>query len=278
MGLEGAYLMIIIGEKINGTIPSVKMAIEQKDDEFIRRLAIRQTEAGANYLDVCASTAPDVEVDTLLWLMDIVQDAVDTPLCIDSPNPLVIEKVFSYAKRPGLINSVSEEGGKCEIIYPIIKGTKWEVIALTCDNRGIPKDIQTRVEITKVLVEKAQRYDITPDRIHIDPLVMALSADNQSLLNFVETLKEVKNLYPTIKVTSGLSNISFGMPLRKVVNQHFLTLAIDAGMDSAILDPCNRDLVTTLYITDALLGNDRLCRNYLNAYRKNKIGPEKVDA
>ena len=278
MGLEGAYLMIIIGEKINGTIPSVKMAIEQKDDEFIRRLAIRQTEAGANYLDVCASTAPDVEVDTLLWLMDIVQDAVDTPLCIDSPNPLVIEKVFSYAKRPGLINSVSEEGGKCEIIYPIIKGTKWEVIALTCDNRGIPKDIQTRVEITKVLVEKAQRYDITPDRIHIDPLVMALSADNQSLLNFVETLKEVKNLYPTIKVTSGLSNISFGMPLRKVVNQHFLTLAIDAGMDSAILDPCNRDLVTTLYITDALLGKDRLCRNYLNAYRKNKIGPEKVDA
>ncbi|EGW40656.1 methyltetrahydrofolate cobalamin methyltransferase [Desulfosporosinus sp. OT] len=270
--------MIIIGEKINGTIPSVKKAIEEKDEEFIRRLAIRQAEAGADYLDVCASTAPDVEVDTLLWLMDIIQDAVDTPLCIDSPNPLVIEKVFSRAKRPGLINSVSEEGGKCEIIYPIIQGTKWEVIALTCDNRGIPKDIQTRVEITKVLVEKALSHAITPDRIHLDPLVMALSADNQSLINFVQTLKEVKNLYPTIKVTSGLSNISFGMPLRKVINQHFLTLAIDAGMDSAILDPCNRDMITTLYITDALLGKDRLCRNYLNAYRKNKIGPEKVDA
>jgi 5-methyltetrahydrofolate--homocysteine methyltransferase len=107
---------------------------------------------------------------------------------------------------------------------------------------------------------------------------MALSADNQSLLNFVQTLKEVKTLYPTLKVTSGLSNISFGMPLRKVVNQHFLTLAINAGMDSAILDPCSRDMVTTLYITEALLGNDRYCRNYLNAYRKNKIGPVKVDA
>jgi 5-methyltetrahydrofolate corrinoid/iron sulfur protein methyltransferase len=270
--------MIIIGEKINGTIPSVKKAIEQKDEAFIRNLAIKQTEAGAHYLDVCASTAPDVEVDTLLWLMDIVQNAVDTPLCIDSPNPLVIEKVFPYAKRPGLINSVSEEGGKCEIIYPIIKGTKWEVIALTCDSRGIPKDIQTRVDITKILVEKASKYDITPDRIHIDPLVMALSADNQSLLNFVETLKEVKTLYPTIKVTSGLSNISFGMPLRKVVNQHFLALAMDAGMDSAILDPCNRDMVATLYIIDALQGKDRFCRNYLNAYRKNKIGPVKVDA
>ncbi|AFM41745.1 Pterin binding enzyme [Desulfosporosinus acidiphilus SJ4] len=270
--------MIIIGEKINGTIPSVKKAIEQRDAEFIRSLAVKQTEAGADYLDVCASTAPDVEADTLLWLMDIVQDTVDTPLCIDSPNPRVIEKVFPYARRPGVINSVSEEGGKCEIIYPLIRGTEWEVIALTCDNRGIPRDVQTRVDITKIMVDKASMYDITPDRIHIDPLVMALSADNQSLLNFIETLKEVKILYPTIKVTSGLSNISFGMPLRKVVNQHFLTLAIEAGMDSAILDPCNRDMVTTMYITNALLGKDRLCRNYLTAYRKNKIGPVKVDA
>lgn len=269
--------MIIIGEKINGTIPSVKKAIEQKDEEFIRNLAIKQAEAGADYLDVCASTAPEVEVDTLIWLMDIIQNAVDTPLCIDSPNPLVIEKVFPYAKRTGLINSISEEGDKCEIIFPLIKGTKWEVIALTCDNRGIPKDVQTRVDITKVIVEKASKYDITPDRIHIDPLVMSLSADQHSVTNFVETLKAVKTIFPTIKVTSGLSNISFGMPLRKVVNQHFLTLALDAGMDSAILDPCNRDMITTLYTTNALLGKDRFCRNYLNAYRNNKIGPVKVD-
>lgn len=269
--------MIIIGEKINGTIPSVKKAIELKDEEFIRNLAIKQAEAGADFLDVCASTAPDVEVETLKWLMDIVQNAVDTPLCIDSPNAKVIEQVIPFAKRPGLINSVSEEGGKCEVIYPLIKGTEWQVIALTCDNRGIPSDIQTRIDITKIMVEKAQKYDISPERIHIDPLVMALSADNNSLMNFAETLKEVKKLYPTIKVTSGLSNISFGMPLRKVVNQHFLTLATYVGMDSAILDPCNRDMVTTLLVTDALLGKDRFCRNYSNAFRKNKIGPVKVD-
>ena len=269
--------MIIIGEKINGSIPSVKKAIEQKDEEFIRKLAIKQAETGADYLDICASTAPEVEVETLKWLMDIVQNAVDKPLCIDSPNPRILEKVFPYAKRPGLINSVSEEGGKCEVIYPMLQGTEWQVIALTCDNRGIPTDVQTRVDITKILVEKAQKYDITPDRIHLDPLVLALSVDNQSLLNFVETLKAVKNLYPTIKVTSGLSNISFGMPLRKVVNQHFLTIAMYEGMDSAILDPCNRDMMATLLITKALLGRDRLCRNFSNAYRKNMIGPIIVD-
>lgn len=269
--------MIIIGEKINGTIPSVKKAIQEKDEQFIRDLAIRQTDAGANYLDVCASTAPEIEAETLVWLMDIVQDAVDTPLCIDSPNPKTIEQVFKFTKRPGLINSVSEEGGKCEIIYPMIQGTQWQVIALTCDNRGIPSDVQTRVDITKIMVEKAQKYNITPDRIHIDPLVMALSADNKSLLNFVETLETVKTLYPTIKVTSGLSNISFGMPLRKIVNQHFLTIATYAGMDSAIMDPCNRDMYTTLVTTEALLGRDKFCRKFSNAYRKNQIGPVKSE-
>lgn len=274
--------MIIIGEKINGTIPSVKKAIEARDEEFIRNLAINQAEAGADFIDVCASTSPDKEVETLIWLMDLVQGVTDVPLCIDSPNPRAIEAVFKYAKRPGVINSVSLEGSKTgdgdktKIIYPLIQGTEWEVIALTCsDTDGVPKDVQTRIDITKVLVEEAQKYNIAPERIHIDPLVIAVSADNNSLLKFVEATKAIKDLYPTIKVTSGLSNISFGMPLRKVINQTFLTMATMSGMDSAIMDPCNRDMMATLLATEALLGRDKFCRNYSNAYRKNKIGPIK---
>lgn len=270
--------MILIGEKINGTIPSVKKAIEDKDEGFIRNLAVKQSEAGSDYIDVCASTAPEVEVETLKWLMDIVQDVTDTPLAIDSPNPKAIEEVLKYAKRPGLINSVSLEGNKCDIIFPLIQGTTWQAIALTCDNDGIPKDVQTRVDIAKAIVGKAEAFDIMPDRIHIDPLVIALSADNQSLLKFAEATRKIKELYPTIKITSGLSNISFGMPLRKVVNQNFLTLAMFAGMNSAILDPLNRDIIATLLATEALLGQDRHCRNFANAYRKNKIGPIKETA
>lgn len=267
--------MIIIGEKINGTIPSVKKAIEERNEDFIRNLAVKQAEARANFLDVCASTAPEVEVETLKWLIEIVQDATDTPLAIDSPNARTIEAVLPYAKRPGLINSVSEEGDKCEVIYPLIKGTEWQVIGLTCDSNGIPSDVQTRINITNILVEKASKYDITPDRIYIDPLVIALSTDNNSLLKFIGTTRQIKELYPTIKVTSGLSNISFGMPLRKVVNQNFLTLAMYAGMDSAIMDPLNRDMMATIYATEALLGKDKFCRKFSTAYRKNIIGPVK---
>lgn len=267
--------MIIIGEKINGTIPTVKQAIEQRDEEFICNLAIKQSDAGADYIDVCAGTDPKIEYETLKWLIDIVQSAVDTPLCIDSPNPKTIESVFHYAKRPGIINSVSEEGNKCDIIFPLIQGTEWQVIALTCDDSGIPSDVQTRVDITKSLVDKAGKYNITPNRIHIDPLVIALSTDNNSLLKFMETAKIIKKLYPTIKITSGLSNISFGMPLRRVINQNFLTLALYAGMDSAIMDPCNQKMLATVLAAEALLGRDKFCRNYANAFRKGKIGSKK---
>lgn len=267
--------MVIIGEKINGTIPDVQKAIEERNENFIRDLARRQVEAGADYIDVCAGTTPDVEFEILKWLMDIVQDTIDKPLCIDSPNPAIIEQVFNYAHQPGIINSVSGEGSKCEIIYPLIQESQWQVIALTCDSRGIPADVQTRIDIAKSLVEKAQKYDIKPEQIYIDPLVVALATDNQSVRKFIETLKAIKQLYPDIKTTSGLSNISFGMPLRKTINHAFLTVAIFAGMDSAIMDPCNKETRTALLAAEAIAGKDKYCRNFLNAYRRGLIGPSK---
>lgn len=263
--------MIIIGEKINGTIPGVKSAIQERDKEYIVDLAVRQAEAGADYIDICAGTTPEVEIETLTWLMEIVQGTVEKPLCIDSPNPKAIEAVFDKAKVPGIINSVSGEEGKCEVIFPLVQGTEWEVIALTCDSSGIPSDIENRVEITKHIIYKAQKYGIDPSRLHIDPLVMALATDNSSFVKFLNTMKQIKKLYPSAKITSGLSNISFGMPLRKAANQSFLTIALYAGMDSAIMDPCNKEMMAALFSTEALLGRDKFCRNYNKAYRKGII-------
>ena len=264
--------MIIIGEKINGSIPKVKKAIQEKDDSFIFNLAVKQAEAGADYIDICASTAPEEEIDTLIWLMSIVQEATEKPLCIDSPNPKVIEAVFKYAKTPGIINSVSEENEKSELIYKLVQGTQWSIIALTCDSKGIPDDVARRVEIAKILVEKAHSYNITPDRIHIDPLIMALATDNNSFVKFIEILHCIKKVLPAVKVTTGLSNISFGLPLRKIINKSFLTIAVFAGLDSAIMDPCDKEMMATVLATEALLGLDKHCRIFTNAYRKGKIG------
>jgi 5-methyltetrahydrofolate--homocysteine methyltransferase len=267
--------VIIIGEKINGSIPSTAKAIQEKNEVFIRNLAVRQSEMGADYIDVAAGTSPELERETLTWLINIVQDAVETPLCIDSSDCNVILDMIPLAKRPGMLNSVSEEHGKCEILLPRVADSEWKIVALTCDNRGISEDPRVKFDIAVTIVEKAKKYGIAVDRLFIDPLVTTISTNGNSLLSFNETLASIKNKYPEIHITSGLSNISFGMPFRKAINQQFLTLAMAAGMDSAIMDPTSDDMRATLYAVDALLGRDKNCRKYLNAFRKGLIGPKK---
>lgn len=270
--------MTIIGEKINGAIPSVGQAIAARDEGFIRKLARRQADAGAEYLDVCAGTRPDQEYDALAWLIGIVQSETDVPLCLDSPDARMIERVMPLVKDPrGILNSVSLEGDKCDVLFPLMKGTEWKVVALTCDGGGVSTTIDRKVAIADELVRKAAAYDIGPERLFIDPMVMALSAVNDSMLSFMEALRKIKAAHPTVRTTSGLSNISFGMPYRKAVNIGFLTLALYAGMDSAIIDPTNAETYAAILAAEALVGKDRFMRNYNKAYRAGRIGQKKVE-
>ena len=265
--------MIIIGEKINGAIPSASKAIEERDEAFIADLVDRQVAAGADYLDVCAGTAPEVEEETLLWLIGIVESRTDTPICIDSPDPELLARLIPKIARPGLINSVSGEGDKVGILYPVLRDNpEWKTIVLTCNDDGIPPESEKKVAIALDLIAKAEEYGIGQDRIFIDPLVLSLAAVNDALVEFMKAVRAVHEAYPGVHFTSGLSNISYGMPLRKLVNRNFLALAMSAGMDSAIMDPTDKTMVETVYAVEALLGRDRLCRKYSTAYRKGVIG------
>lgn len=268
--------MIVIGEKINGSIPSAGKAIAARDEEWIKNLAIKQSEANADYIDCCASVNVD-ELETMKWLIDLIQGVTDTPICIDSPDPQVCADAIKFCNKTGLVNSVSMEGNKMDIIFPVIADTKWGCVALLCDDEGIPSDVERRIEIFKGIMEKAASYGIKPERMYIDPLVETLGTNGESLLTFVETCKQIKELYPTVHITSGLSNISFGLPVRKMINMGFMVLAMNAGMDSAIVDPTNRDMMGVIYATDALLGNDDFCMEYLSAYRDNLFGPVNRD-
>lgn len=267
--------MIIIGEKINGAIPSVSDAISRRDEEYIRSLVRMQVSAGANYLDVCAGRAPEDEKEEITWLINIVQSETEVPLCVDSPNPYLLKEVLPLVKKKGIVNSISGEKDKCEVLLPVIKENGWDVIALTCDNTGIPAEWEKKTDVAFQLIEKCSEYDIAPERIYIDPLVLALSAVNDSMINFMLAIENIKAKYPTVNFTSGLSNISYGMPYRKVVNQLFLALSMSAGMNSAIVDPTNRDMLATILAAEALLNRDRCCRNYNKAFRAGKIGPIK---
>lgn len=267
--------MIIIGEKINGAIPSVAKAIAAKDADFIKNLAKAQSEAGAAFIDVCASVENSIELETMKWLIDLVQEVTDTPIAIDSPNVRICAEAIKFCQRPGLINSVSMEGDKIEVIFPLIADTKWECVALLCDDTGIPQDAQKRLEVFAGIMKKAQEYKIDPSRVHIDPLVQMLCTSEDGINTVVEVIKEIKTQYPKIHVTGGASNISYNLPTRKLVNQAFIVLVMNAGLDSAIIDPLNRDMMGMIYATEALLGQDEYCMEYIGAYREDKFGQKK---
>lgn len=258
--------MIIIGEKLNGSIPSVAKAIAEKDADLIRERARMQAEAGATFLDVCASVEEDVEVETLKWMIDLVQEVTDTPICVDSPSAKSCVAAIPFCKRPGLINSVSLEGDKIDTIFPIIADTDWECVALLCDNDGIPDSVERRMKVFHGIMEKAKEYHIAPSRLHIDPLVVTLSTDQTALTVFADCCRRIKAEYPDIHITSGLSNISFGLPARKNINQAFMVLAMNAGMDSAIVDPTNKNMIGMIYATNALLEQDEYCLKYIDKF------------
>lgn len=259
--------MIIIGEKINGFIPRTLKAFQEKDADYIREIAKKQEDARSAYIDICAGTAPEVEMETMVWLIELVQEVCETPISLDSSDPKIIVDCIPLCNKPGIINSVSLEEGKVETIFPVIADTDWNVVALTCDQEGIPDDPKKKFEIAKKIVESAREYGITEDRLYIDPLVTTLGTKSDSMVNFVDAIKMILEAFPDVHITSGLSNISFGMPYRRGINMQFLCLTMNAGMDSAILDPIDPHMQSVIYATNALLGNDDFCVEYLGAYR-----------
>jgi 5-methyltetrahydrofolate--homocysteine methyltransferase len=268
--------MIIIGEKINGSIPSMGKAIAERNEAYIRDMAKKQAEAGAAFIDVCASVAEAVELDTLKWLIDLVQSVTDVPISIDSPSAKICAEAVSFCKRPGLVNSVSMEGDKADTVFSVIADSDWECVALLSDDRGIPQTTERRLEVFDALMKKAEHYKIAPRRLHIDPLVEMLCTSEDGIEKVTRTMTAIKQRYPDIHLTGGASNISFNLPARKFINRAFLILSMSAGMDSAIIDPLNAEMIALIYATEALLGKDEFCMEYIGAYRAGRFEkPEK---
>lgn len=263
--------MIFIGEKINGTRKKIKEAILHRDAEYIKQNAIAQAEAGADYLDINAGTDPERETEDLLWLIETVQSVVDTPICIDSSTPSAIKAAIAIVKKTPMINSINGDSKRLNEFLPFIKEKDCSVIALTLDESksGMPKSVEERMKVLETIFQATRAMGINDDKVFVDPLIMAIATDQNSGNVAFECIRTIKKTYPDAHITGGLSNISFGMPKRSLVNRTFLTLAIAAGMDSAVVDPTNTDLIESLYATELLLGKDRFCRKYTTAFKVN---------
>ncbi len=266
--------MIIIGEKLNGSIPSCGKAIAERDADYIRNWAQKQAEAGAHYIDCCASVN-EGELETMEWMINLIQEVTDLPISVDSPDAQICVDAMKFCKKPGLINSVSGEGNKIDIVFPVIADTKWDVMALLCDDTGIPRTAEDRIKVFEHIMAKANEFGIAHNRIHIDPLVEMLCASEEGIDMVIEVITYIKKNYPKVHISGAISNISFNLPVRKLINMAFAVLAINAGMDSAVMDPTNRDMLGIIYAAEACLGLDEYCMEYIAAYREDKFGPVK---
>lgn len=265
--------MIIIGEKLNGSIPSMAAAIANRDEQKIRELAARQEAAGADYLDVCASVPEEIEEETLKWMLELVQDESDLPICLDSPSPDTILKAMKYVKKPGLINSVSMEGDKIAKIFPAIANTRWKCIALCSDEKGIPATAEKRLAVFERILAEADKYGIARNRLFIDPLVEMVCASETGIATILETIRGIRARDEDVHIVCAVSNISYNLPARALINQAFVSIAVSAGMDAGIIDPLNRGMLGAIFAAEACMGVDEYCIDYIDAFREGRIGP-----
>lgn len=261
----------VIGERINTSRKKVQEAVASRNADYIIDDVTKQQEAGAAYIDVNAGARIGHETEDMKWLIDTIQPIVKVPLTLDSPDPAVLEMAFQMVESVPMVNSISLEQERFDAMMPFLKGKKCKIIALCMDDAGMPNSADDIIGRAEKLVKELNNIDIATANIYIDPLVQPISTDTNKGNMVLDATRGIKAMYPDIHITGGLSNISFGLPQRKIINRTFLTLMMDAGMDSAIIDPLDKNIMATIKTADMLLGNDQFCMNYLKGTRAGVI-------
>ncbi len=263
--------MLIVAERINSTRKRINAAVRDRDADLIRKEAQRQVDAGADYIDVNAGTSVARESDDLAWLVETVQTACDVPVCIDSANPAALKRALTLADGTPIINSITAEVARKERILPLVIESKAAVVALLMDDSGMPEDAAGRIKVAEKLIPELEAAGVLRDRIHIDPLVRPVSTDARQGLEVLETVHTVMTRWPGVHTICGLSNISFGLPVRNVLNSTFLAVMVQAGLDGAIIDPTEPRMMATIAAAEALLGRDDFCVKYIEAHRSGRL-------
>ena len=267
--------MIIVGERINASRKRIARAIEERDADRIAKEARKQADCGAAYIDVNAGTSVAKEVENLVWLAEVVSGAVELPLCVDSANPAALDAALPVNKhgRP-MINSITAEKARMEGILPLVKEYNTKVVALTMDDSGMPEDAEGRVAVAEKLRAELSAAGVPDEDVFFDVLVRPVSTDPAQAAHCLEAVRRIREKSPGVHFMCGMSNVSFGLPKRKILNRTFLTLLMAAGQDGAILDPTETDIAAALFATGALLGRDEYCMEYITAEREGRLGRE----
>jgi len=266
--------MYVIGERINGMFVDIKRAIQEKNEDPIRSWAERQIAAGADALDVNVGPATSKQTEALLWMTDIIRRvSADVPLAIDNAKWEVMQEVIPRVPGPKIINSSKADEEALQRYCALAAEHGCSLIALTIDARGVPADVDSRVMMGATIVTKALEAGLTPDRVFIDPIIIPINCAPKQPVAVMKALEQLKILSdPPPHLVLGLSNVSQGSAKRELINRTYMAMAIAAGLDSAIMDPCDKELMDTAITAEMLMEKMIYCDSYLEAYRANRRG------
>jgi 5-methyltetrahydrofolate corrinoid/iron sulfur protein methyltransferase len=264
--------MLIVAERINASRKAICAALEALDADAIQREARAQDAAGADYIDVNGGTFPGREPELLAWLVEKVQAVTDKPLCLDSPDPAALAAALPKVKtRPPMINSINLERDRFDRVLALALEHRTKLIAL-CQGEGVPAaSAGEKVTLAAQLVERLTRAGVALEDIFVDPLVFPLGTDTQSALATIEAIGEIMRRFPGVHTICGLTNVSHGLPARRLINRTFLVAAMGRGMDAAIVDPTDAQLVSAIHAARAVLGRDEYCMGLIEAFQAGRV-------
>ncbi len=260
--------MILIGERINAGFKDIKAAIENKDGSVLKEWARKQTDAKATYLDVNIGAASNKPED-LCWMIEMVQEEVDTPISIDINKPVMLKEALPVCKKPALVNSTTAAEEKMNDMMPLVAEHNASFIGLAMDEEGTPTTADKRVENAGKLLAKAMEFDISPDRIFLDPIMMPvkhMQDQGREILNASLQFQLFSD--PPCHIVCGLSNASIGTKHKKLINRAFIAMLIANGLDAAIIDVMDDDLVDTILTAELIMNRSIFADSYIEAFRQ----------
>lgn len=261
--------MFIIGELINGMYQNIGKAIQEKNKTTIQKCALDQIKAGADALDINCGPASRNPTSDIQWLVETIQEVTDKPLALDSSKPQVIESGLKITKNNLIINSTTADPEKLGLLVPLAKKYSAKLIGLTISSKGIPQNKDQRLELAANIVAYCSEQGFPVEDLYLDPIVLPVNVAQAQMKDILESIHEFKIISePSPKTIVGLSNVSQGTSVRSLVNRTFLTMAVAFGLDAAILDPQDKDLMDALITAELILNKNIYCDSYLQAYRK----------
>jgi cobalamin-dependent methionine synthase I len=261
--------MIIVGEQLNSSRKSVFEAFQKKDEKLLLEVARKQTEAGADYLDLNVAAFEEREIDLLRWIIPVLQDSLVIPLSIDSPNPAALEAALTIHRGRALLNSLPGGVEMNKKLLPLIRVFKPRVICLCLDDSGPSRTVESVLRLAGAAVDRLVQAGLACEDIFIDPGVYPLAVDPQGATLFLGALEKIKHHLRGVQTIAGLSNVSFGLPQRRLLNRTLLVMAMERGLDAVICDPCDGELRAALVSARAIRGQDLFLQNYLKSVREN---------